>query len=212
MLPATNRPCSIGPRYQAGFSLLEALIAGVILAIGILGVVSLMAMSKVSQHEGIQRVRAVALADDMLERIRRNPGSMAEYDTGLAAPLGGGTKGTTVPSPDCNTAVCDFAELARHDLWNWERLLDGSSATVTDAGGNVNPTAAMRNVQACIEFTADTGKVNTGTVDIVVQWQALQESRDAYVSGATLCGTATAEDKTRRQLIVSSYVIDETEI
>lgn len=212
MLPVTNRRRVTFLQRQAGFSLLEALIAGVILAIGILGIVSLLAMSKVSQHEGVQRVRAVALADDILERIRRNPSAMVEYDTDLTAPLGMGTKGTTEPSPSCLTATCTFAELARHDLWTWERLLDGVSATVTDTSGNVNPTAAMRNVQACIEFTADTGKTNTGTVDIVLQWDALQEAVDAVASSGVRCGTGSDTNLNRRQLIVSSYVIDETEI
>lgn len=210
MLPVTNKPYSISRQTQAGFSLLEALIAGVILAIGILGVVSLMAMSKVSQHESIQRVRAVALADDMLERIRRNPGATVNYHTGLSAPLGKGSKGTTEPSPDCRTAACDFAELATHDLWTWEQLLEGASATITDTSGTVNRTAALRNVQACVEFTADTGKVNTGTIDIVMQWDSLQESVDATGSSGVNCGTGS--DLKTRQLIVSSYVIDESEI
>lgn len=211
MLPVTSKPCSMSRRTQAGFSLLEALIAGVILAIGILGVVSLMAMSKVSQHESIQRVRAVALADDMLERIRRNPGATVNYHTGLSTPIGLGSRGSTEPSPDCKSATCTFAELALHDLWTWEQLLDGAAVTVLDSNGDPDPTADMRNVEACIDFDDDDGKVNTGIVDIIIQWDSLQETTDATASSGTTCGSRS-DVKNRRQLIVSSYVIDETEI
>ena len=219
MLPAISRTSSrtsfaAGRATQSGFTLIEALIAAVILAIGVLGVVSLLTMSKVAQHEGIQRVRAVALADDMVERIRRNPRGMDIYNNvDLANPLGGNTIDET-PDPDCRAVVCDDpdgADLANFDLWAWEQLLDGRAVTFDD-GGAVTPALGMRNIRGCIEFEADdAARPNTGIVDVVVQWQGLQETSDAVASGGISCGTAGAEDKTWRQVVVSSYLIDETE-
>lgn len=207
MLPVTKRPFKSA---QSGFSLIEALIAALILSIGILGIVSLLALSKVAQHESIQRVRAVALADDIVERIRRNPAGMSVYDIGMSSPLGGASLGTE-PSPNCSSSTCSTAELASHDLWAWERLLDGASATVTEDGTTSN-TVGLRDIRACIEFTADAGKANTGIIDIVLQWKGLKETTDAVPGGGTVCGGDTDEDKTRRQLVVSSYVLDETEL
>ena len=211
MLPATNHRFCAGRARQSGFTLIEALVAAVILAIGVLGVVSLLTMSKVSQHEGMDRVRAVALADDMIERIVRNPGAMDTYDDiGLDAPVGGNTI-DEVPDPDCRIAVCDNPEeLANFDLWAWEQLLDGR-ATTFDDGGTTTPAVALRNVQGCIVFTADTGRTNTGIVDVIIQWQGLKETADA-VDGGAVCGDADDEDLTRRQVVVSTYVIDETEL
>ena len=211
MLPATNHRFCAGRARQSGFTLIEALVAAVILAIGVLGVVSLLTMSKVSQHEGLDRVRAVALADDMIERIVRNPGAMDTYDDiGLDAPVGGNTI-DEVPDPDCRIAVCDNPEeLANFDLWAWEQLLDGR-ATTFDDGGTTTPAVALRNVQGCIVFTADTGRTNTGIVDVIIQWQGLKETADA-VDGGAVCGDADDEDLTRRQVVVSTYVIDETEL
>jgi hypothetical protein len=40
----------------------------------------------------------------------------------------------------------------------------------------------------------------------------LQETADAVISAGTVCGDATAEDTTRRQVIVNSYVMNETEL
>ena len=198
------------PGAESGFSLIEALVAAIILSIGILGIVSLLALSKVSQHESIQRVRAVSLADDIIERIRRNPAGLSVYDIGLSSPLGGASLGAE-PSPNCNSSTCNTSELAGHDLWAWERLLDGTSATVTD-GSTTSNTVGMRDVRACIEFTADTGRTNSGIIDIVLQWKGLKETTDAVPSGGAVCGSAVGEDKARRQLIVSSYVLDETEL
>ena len=210
MLPATNHRFCAGRARQSGFTLIEALVAAVILAIGVLGVVSLLTMSKVSQHEGMDRVRAVALADDMIERIVRNPGAMDTYDDiGLDAPVGGNTI-DEVPDPDCRIAVCDNPEeLANFDLWAWEQLLDGR-ATTFDDGGTTTPAVALRNVQGCIVFTADTDWENRGIVDVIIQWQGLKETADA-VDGGAVCGDADDEDLNRRQVVVSTYVIDELE-
>tara|TARA_R110001592_G_scaffold357416_1_gene660676 strand:+ start:262784 stop:263419 length:636 start_codon:yes stop_codon:yes gene_type:complete len=211
MLPATRKNYAVHARSQAGFTLIEALVAGLILAIGVLGIVSLLTMSKVSQHEGIQRVRAVSLADDILERIRRNPDGMAVYNIGMSSPLGKDGLQKEEPDPDCTAGPCTTEQLANHDLWAWERLLDGASTTATDGEGEVSATAALRNVRACIVFDPDTGKTNSGIVDIVLQWQGLKETKDA-VAGGGVCGDDEDEDTTRRQLVVSSYVIDETEL
>ena len=193
---------------QSGFTLIEALVAAFVLAVGVMGIVSLLSLSKVSQYASIQRVRAVVLADDILERIRRNPAGMSVYSVGLSAPLGDASRGTE-PVPNCHSAICTPTELATHDLWAWERLLDGSSAIVTDGGAS---TVGLSDVRACIDFTADDGRQNIGIVDVVIQWQGLQETADAVISAGTVCGDATAEDTTRRQVIVNSYVMDETEL
>ena len=208
MLFAARKSHCAGVRVESGFTLIEALVTAFILAVGIMGIVSLLSMSKVSQHASIQRTRAVVLADDILERIRRNPAGMSVYDMGLSAPLGGASIGAE-PVPNCQSAICTPAELATHDLWAWERLLDGASAIVTDGGAS---TVGLSAVSACIDFTADDGRQNTGIVDVVIQWQGLQETADAVISGGTICGGAAGEDSTRRQVIVNSYVMDETEL
>jgi type IV pilus assembly protein PilV len=210
MLPAASKTCAVVTREQSGFTLIEVLVSSVILAIGVVGIASMLTMSKVYQHESIQRVRAVERADGIFERIRRNPAGVAGYDTGLLSPLGDASI-TEEPETDCHAVSCDAAALAIYDLWDWERLLDGAAATVTDGEVTTN-TAGLRNVRACIEFTADTDRTNTGIVDVVIQWQGLKETSDAVVDGGVVCGELGDEDTYRRQLIVSSYVIDEAEL
>ncbi len=199
---------------QCGVTLIETLIAAVILAIGILGIVSLLTLAKVSQHESMQRVRAVGLATAMLERIRRNPAAAASYHRGFDSPIGGASI-EDEPVACTTDATCTAAEMAQRDLWAWEQRLDGELVSVTDAAGNTLNTAALQSLRACIDFEADSAlsKANTGVVSVVLQWRGLRDSTDAVAAGEDVCGGATAgEDPARRQVIVSTYVVDEREL
>jgi len=202
-------------REQSGFTLVEVLVTFVILAIGLLGIVSLQALSKTSQHQSIQRTRAVSLADGLLERIRINPAGLTTYLTATTSkPLGGSTLQST-PGVDCVTAVCTPAQLATRDMWAWEQALLGMQVTVDD-GGTATAAAGLIKPYACIQFAAVAGKARTGILSVVVQWSGLRETTDAVQSGdavEVICGTEPAgTDKYRRQVIASTFVIDEAEL
>ncbi len=204
-----HRKNSRGMHSHRGFTLIEVLVTFVILSIGLLGIVSLQALSKTSQHQGIQRTRAVAIADALLEQIRINPAGLTTYAFGLT-PLGGGTIGTE-PSPDCVTGACDPNEMAAHDLWVWEQAIDGASVTVD--GGTA--TAGLINPRACVTFTATAGKTNTGLLQVLVQWSDLRETIDAVQAGdvdGRCGGAAVGGDDFRRKVTASTFVIDEDEL
>ena len=205
-----HRKYSRTARSHRGFTLIEVLVTFVVLAIGLLGIVSLQALSKTSQHQGIQRTRAVAIADGLLEKIRINPAGLTTYAIGLN-PLGGGSI-STEPSPNCISASCTPTEMAAHDLWEWERALDGTAVTVD--GGTI-ATAGLINPQACVTFTAAAGKTSTGLLQVLVQWSDLRETIDAVQSGDVdvACGGAVAGgDPFRRKVTASTFVIDEDEL
>ena len=62
-----------GPSRAAGFSLIEVLIAMVILSIGVLGVTGLQLMSKRNNQDSVQQIRAASLAQELVERMRADP-------------------------------------------------------------------------------------------------------------------------------------------
>jgi type IV pilus assembly protein PilV len=201
-------------RHQRGFTLIEALITFVILSIGLLGIVSLLGLAKTSQHQAIQRTRAVGLADAMVERIRINPAGLAIYIG--SNPLGGNNGGTATisdePTPDCRDTVCTPVELAEHDLWAWEQALLGAMATVTEGTDTLN-TAGIIEARGCVRFIAAPGMARTGLLNVAIQWRGLLESTDAVQGGEFTCGGAGAsEDDYRRQVVVNTVVIDETEL
>lgn len=196
---------------QRGVTLIEALATFVILSIGLLGIVSLQALSKSAQHQAVQRSRAVTLGNDLLERIRVNPSELPSYIVPDDAPLGGGTLGTA-PGTNCAAATCDSQTLAEYDLWRWEQALDGAGATITEDAVTTN-TAGLIDPRACTVFVADPDKFNTGVMNVIIQWRGLSESMDAVAVGEVACGGAAAgADPFRRRVIVSSYVLDEDEV
>lgn len=191
---------------QQGFTMIEALIAFAVLGFGIMGIVALLNTSKVQQHQSVQRARAVTLADELIERIRINPAAMATYNIGMNEL--GGVADRTEPTPNCSTESCTPAQLAAHDLWEWERSLMGAD-TVSDGvqvGGLVNP-------RACVVFTPQAGRARTGQVSVIIQYRGLMKTFDAVQGDDPVCGDGDAgTDEFRRQVTVATYVVDETEL
>jgi type IV pilus assembly protein PilV len=199
-LRSTRNSCNA--HVQRGFSLIEALIAFVILSVGLLGIVSLQAMAKTSQQLAVQHTRAVTLSDAMVERIRANPAGITDY---LGGPIGSGT--VPIPSRDCRATACTSTELADYDLWVWEQALMGAGARV----GSEN-TAGLIAPRGCIVFNPEGGRARTGQLSVIVQWRGLHQSFDAVQAGETTCGGDPAgTDVYRRQVVTNTYVVDEEE-
>jgi type IV pilus assembly protein PilV len=204
-MPVVRGEYKLVGRRQRGFTLIEALIAFVILSVGLLGIVSLQAMAKTSQHLALQHTRAVTLADAIVERIRVNPAGIAVYNIGTGSPVGEASSGE--PSPDCRSASCSPEQLAAHDLWAWEQALLGAGAKV----GSEN-TAGLIAPRGCIVFAPAPDRTRTGQLSVIIQWRGLQESYDAVQGSETVCGgLAAGQDKYRRQVVSNTYVVDEEE-
>ncbi len=115
---------------SAGFTLLEVLIATVVLAVGLLGMAGLQWTALRNNHSSYLRSQAVVMAYDMMDRMRANKGgaTSADYDRSY---------GDTVPTQSCSS-YCTTAEMADADVEEWVTALsrlpsgDGSIAVATD--------------------------------------------------------------------------------
>lgn len=121
------------PRASKGFSLIEVLIALVILAIGLLGMASLMLTSMQSNQNAAERSAAIVLSYDLIERMRSNPDQVDLYV---------GDPSTSVDpciADDC-TAGMTSTQLAGNDLANWASELGtnipGSAAVIQQLASN----------------------------------------------------------------------------
>lgn len=95
-----------------GFTLIEVLIAMVILSVGMLGIAGLYVTSMQAGRTSILRHNAVTLAGDVADRIRANPRAAASY--ALADP------GT--PSACFAAATnCNRDEMAANDIYLWNQ-------------------------------------------------------------------------------------------
>ncbi len=118
------------PRGQRGVSLIENLVALLILSLGVLGMAGLQAGTLAQARNANARTVAVQMANDLLERMQLNPDSGARatlYETDWGMP-------PDERGADCRLTPCPGAELARHDLWQWkqavQRLLPQGDARV----------------------------------------------------------------------------------
>src|SRR3569833_1196581 len=78
---------------ERGFTLVEALVALVVLSIGLLGVAALQFASLKAKHDSATRTQAVYLADAIIDRMRTNPTAVSacEYLLGFGDTPAGST-------------------------------------------------------------------------------------------------------------------------
>jgi type IV pilus assembly protein PilV len=123
---------------QAGFTLMEVLIALLILSIGLLGLASLQTNGLRSNQMASMRTTATQLANDIADRMRANPTGVdaqsyviATSDADPVIPVGEACEGTT----------CTSAQMATYDLAQWRgavrALPGGTSAIVRTVTGTV---------------------------------------------------------------------------
>ena len=120
-------------RRSSGFSLVEALVALVVLSIGMLGIAALYVESLRSGRTALLRTQAVALAGDMADRIRANPAGRLAYGDVV-------TVNDTVAACAPGGAGCTATELAHHDKALWLQSIQGTantSAALPGATGTV---------------------------------------------------------------------------
>jgi type IV pilus assembly protein PilV len=105
-----------GPRFSGvdGFSLVEVLIALIIMSVGMLGIAGLYVHSMQAGRTSLFRHHAVTLAGDVADRIRANPRAGVAYE------------GAGSDDDKCIAAGedCTPAEIATYDIFLWEEQAD----------------------------------------------------------------------------------------
>lgn len=120
---------------NAGFTLIEVLIALVVLAIGLLGMSSLMMTSMQSNQSAYLRSQASLLAFDIAERMRANNDEATGTNNYVLL-----STTTSVADPSCPTGGCSPSQQAQLDLHEWRMALTNSipGSTATISRTNVN--------------------------------------------------------------------------
>ncbi len=136
-------------RMNRGFSLIEVLIALVVLAIGLLGLATLQMTSLQFNSDAYLRSQATVLAYDIADRMRSNMTGVVAGNYTVSTETDANAKvssyascGTSGGTCDCTgTGSCSVANMAQYDLGTWydrlDKTLPGSSikrATIEDRG------------------------------------------------------------------------------
>jgi len=119
-----------------GIALPEALVALVVLAFGVLGLLWMHQQALVQQRQQLMRSVAIGIADDLAERMRLNAPQSAMY----AKTWANSSNNITTAAPDCTATACTRQELAGWDkqqlqLTLQSQLPEGDAAVfaLTDA-------------------------------------------------------------------------------
>lgn len=163
---------------QRGFSLLEVLVAMVVLSLGAMGIMSLVLHAQQANEQALQRGRATLLVNDMLERLRANATreAMAVYNVGERANAPIGAQQQQAGS-DCRQTSCDSQALARFDLADWEQQ-------IMQAQGQSYRLDGLPQAHACISVTPQTQRFD---VTITLVWRGTGRGG---VADTPVCGSS----------------------
>ena len=115
-------------KHAEGFSLVEVLVALVVVSVGMLGVAGLYVHGMQAGRTAMFSHQAVTLAGDVADRIRANPRAGAAY-------AGAGADNACV----AGGVNCDDAQMAANDIFIWAQqardFLPNGSVTIVFNGG-----------------------------------------------------------------------------
>lgn len=163
---------SSAARASRGFSLIELLVAVLVMGIGVLGVTALQMVSMQNNRAALERGEAVHLAYDMMDRIRANPG---------AAYGGLGFEDAPPAAPNCVAGACTAAQMAAFDQASWKCLLgefndDGTCTQLRD--GVVLP---LVDDQPGLPQGDGEIAVNGDVVTITIRWRGADGTTQTIV-------------------------------
>ena len=156
-------PAAAGTEH--GFSLLEVLIAIVVLSIGLLGLAGLQFYTLRGNNQSYERSQAHLLAQEIADSMRVNRAAAATGAFNVEP-------GVVPAAVDCQdlAADCTQAQTAAHELFRWHRrlreLLPGSSARIF-----------------CSTAVCGPGLMHT----VIIYWDEYRKGLSPTDAGATLC-------------------------
>ena len=151
---------------QQGIAMIEVLVSMLIIAMWLLASAGMQVGMFKLQKSADYRLKAIALATELGERMEANSGVAKTGSYALAA-------GATVTAPsDCAQVACSPANLASYDLKQWSDRV--SSALIVDR----------------ISVTQDTTAANP-TYSISISWKEPRGKQTYSATGATETATYT---------------------
>jgi type IV pilus assembly protein PilV len=162
-----SRRSSLPPSTQRGVSLIEVLVAIVVLSIGLLGLAGLQASGLRVGQSSIHRSQAAQLAYDVVDRIRVNVAHAGLYSHALSDAM-----------PSCSAAPTTGEDVAPCDLRDWRLRLqslpsgkgsvavDGTEVTVVIQWDDTRGAGVLRGTS---EDDAELAKLQTSQFQLTTQ-------------------------------------------
>ena len=169
---------------QSGFSLIEVMVAALILSIGILGVAGLQILGLKGTSQSYMKQQAMSVVHSLAERMRSNaPGVVAgNYTMADSSTFDCNTApACTTPAENCNSTA--IANLDLHNtVCGYQRAGGHSTGGVQIT--NANDTSSFVNGK--LRISCPGGNCAAGDIRIALEWQEQafgQEDRDGDLDG-----------------------------
>lgn len=158
---------------ESGFSLIEVLIAAMILAVGVLGAAAMQGVALTYDVDATELTRATNAAAEIIERMRFNKRNVSQYAIN-----------TSNPTPCPQNALTQA--MAKGDCDQWVALLNNPQAS------------GLNNALGIVAVTPPAGVLKTllneNAVTVTVQWQgAAGQNKVGRVKQVVLTTTISPE-------------------
>lgn len=147
-------------RQQRGFTLIEVLVAMLIVAVGILGVAGMQVVSLQQNRNALLRDQALQLGNDILDRMRANP--LTDYSANPDVTL----DSEPPASENCMDDNCDRNEMKEFDVAQWKCSLN----PIDDAGEVFAICADFNIVQAALPVGKGSIERDGNVHIVTVEW------------------------------------------
>lgn len=184
---------------QRGISLIESMVAIVVMALGILGILGVQMRTLTDTSTTVRRAQAIRLIEDLSERMKVSPNALLtikSYESGYSKKAGDMT------ASDCGSATCTPVEQAAYDLKQWkttvEQSLPGGQASIFLAPGETVE-ANRRQLGIMIawrENERDTAAAYKDDIDATKFRATTNDGTAGALSSGTDAANACPADKT----------------
>ncbi|KQB61155.1 MULTISPECIES: type IV pilus modification protein PilV [Acidovorax] len=150
---------SVKNNRQRGVSLIESLVAIVVTALGILGILGVQLRTLADTQTGVRRAQAIRLIEDLSEHTKVNPNAPGNINSYLM------NWGATPTAPvDCKTTPCNSQQLALYDVSRWRQAVTNALPN-SDVNVFIVPdeTVANNNRQLGVMVSWRENEKDTGT-------------------------------------------------
>ena len=158
---------------QRGFSLIEVLVAMLVMLVGLVGVLAMQLDSFQNSRSALYRNQATIIAEDFVDMVRGNSAGLV---AGLYNSVTFTAASTTPSAVVCSgEAGCTAAQQASYDQYQWARNFVTSHPDYT-------PALPSGQGQGAVD-SADSGGVCGTSIkyDVTVSWEAVADDNDGQV-------------------------------
>jgi type IV pilus assembly protein PilV len=146
-------------RHLRGISMVESLVALVVISVGMLGIAGLYMSSLQAGRSANLRVQALNLASELADKIRANRKGRIAYN--LAA-------SDTPAVQSCVSSTCTAAQIAQNDLALWRDAINGTGGAFRN----------LANANGTVTFV-DNPSPTPNRYEILITWREANTDADS---------------------------------